>query len=367
MLQNPSQSCALAAALTITAEEELPIARVDTLIAIAETFERLGDMKRANATVDLAKQAAEDIGISIGTEQKMVRIVGPMTGVGRTEEAIEAAHALKDRFLKADALGTIALTQARMGDMDAAQATLDMIVEPLLALRYAVRMVENLAENGVDANAIPVGPLTARIQGIDNVLLKALGEMRLAVIQAKRGETEEAIKLRDQAALALETLSLNHERARIYAGLALAAHMLGDMEMYEDYANRAANLAGGVRSDYDRALAIGDAVAALSVGGHVDRAIDLASRVTDLRAQSRLIDQLSRRSSAHAAVAPLAEHILKAVADHDERFERDRARLAVAQALARIESIQSAAQVIADIETDDDQAQALAVLARVLK
>ncbi|WP_210431333.1 hypothetical protein [Iodidimonas gelatinilytica] len=122
-----------------------------------------------------------------------------------------------------------------------------------------------------------------------------------------------------------------------------------------------------MRSDYDRALAIGDAVAALSVGGHVDRAIDLASRVTDLRAQSRLIDQLSRRSSAHAAVAPLAEHILKAVADHDERFERDRARLAVAQALARVEAIQSAAQVIADIETDDDQAQALAVLARVLK
>ncbi|WP_210432093.1 hypothetical protein [Iodidimonas gelatinilytica] len=348
----------MAAALTITAEEELPIARVDTLIAIAETFERLGDMKRADATVDLAKQAAEDIGISIGTEQKMVRIVGPMTGVGRTEEAVEAAHALKDRFLKADALGTIALTQARMGNMDAAQATLDMIVEPLLALRYAVRMIENLAENGVDTNAIPVGPLTERIQGIENVLLKALGETRLAVIQAKRGETEEAIKLRDQAALALETLSLNHERARIYAGLALAAHMLGDMEMYEDYANRAANLAGGVRSDYDRALAIGDAVAALSVGGHVDRAIDLASRVTDLRAQSRLIDQLSRRSSAHAAVAPLAEHILKAVADHDERFERDRARLAVAQALARVEAIQSAAQVIADIETDDDQAQA---------
>ncbi|GAK34085.1 hypothetical protein AQ1_01981 [alpha proteobacterium Q-1] len=365
-LENPNRTCALASALLVTAEEELPIARVDTLIALGKSFARIGDQDRAAQTLDLALEAARDIGISIGTEQKLALIVGPLTEIGRSEEAIAIASDLNDRFLKADAFGEIALAEARRGNIAAALDHLDRITEPLLALRSTVSMIEWLANEDQNDADLPVSALMDRLDNLDHDLLKALGETRLARIEAERGQPETARDLIAKASEALGALSLNHERARLYAGLALASQALGDQASYEDYADRAANLAAGVRSDYDRPIAIADAVHALTLGGHIDRAAKLAQSVTGLREQSALIRRLAALPGSRPIVQALSDHLLALLTEEDSRFERDRARVAMAEALGDVAAIEQATRIIAAIESDDAQGQALAVLARSL-
>lgn len=363
-LSAPTRSCALTSALMVTADEELPIIRVDLLMAIAETLIEIGDIPHAGETVDLARQAAEDIGISIGTEQKLAQITGMLTAIGRLDEAMDIVASLDDRFLKADALGAIAMAQAKNGQVQEAQTTLDQINEPLLALRYAAEITERISENSEFAETVPVDALENRLASVDHRLLKALGESRLATIEARRGDMEKAQELDASAFETLPSITANHERARLYAALAMTRHAMGDGAGYEDYVNRAANLAAPIRSDYDRTIAIADAVAALSLGKHVERATALAGEITDLREQSALITRLSRKESTHAIVKAYADHVLRTAQTSDSRFERDRARLAIASALGKVAAVDQAVLVISGIEHFSARARALAVLAR---
>ena len=326
-LDAPSRSCALTSALLVTADEELPIVRVDLLLSIAETLIETGNLRHANETVDLARQAAEDIGISIGTEQKLAQITGMLTALDRHDEAMDIVASLEDRFLKADALGAIAMAQARSGRMQDAQTTLDQIEEPLLALRYAAEITETIAEDATLLEAIPVDALENRLASVDHRLLKALGESRLSAIEARRGDMDRAQKLEASALETLPAITANHERSRLYAALAMARHAMGDEAGYADFVNRAANLAAPIRSDYDRTIAIADVVTALAVGDHIDRAVELAGSITDLREQSALVTRLAERKTAHALVRAYADHILKTTQESDSRFERDRAQI----------------------------------------
>ena len=361
-LANPGRDCALAAALMVTADEELAITRVDNLAAVAETFARLGDSDRARATIDLAVEAAHNIGLTIATEQKLAEIVGTMAEAGETARAIDIAEGLGDRFRRANALGAIAMAQVRTGDVAGAQETLDRIKVPLLALKYAVEMTEEIAENGqVDDSA--AAALEALLAQVDHRLLRALGYVRLAVLKARQEETDAARRLRDIAAAERDYILDTADRARLFAGLARAALALGEADAYTDAVSRARGLAMRVNADYDQTIAIADVVAALAAGGGIDEAVDLANRITDLRAQTRLLSRLSRRKEAAQAVIPLAQNVLAAADAADSRFERDRARLAVAKALAAVAAVPQAVEVIAGIENDDTQAQALAALA----
>ena len=364
-LANPSRDCALAAALMVTADEELAITRVDDLIAVAETLAHIGDRARARATVELAIQAAHDIGLTIATEQKLVEIVGTMAEVGETARAIEIAEGLGDRFRRANALGAIALAQARTGDVAGAQETLDRIAVPLLALRYAVEMTEEIAENG-EVDDAAAAALEARLSHVDHRLLRTLGYTRLAVLKARQGEHDAARRLRDAAAAERDYILDTADRARLFAGLARVALALGETDAYADAVSRARGLAMRVNADYDQTIAIADVVAALAAGGRIGEAVDLADRITDLRSRTRLVASLSRRRDAAAAVVPLAQRVLEATAAADSRFERDRARLAVAKALAAVGAVAQAVEVITRIENDDAQAQALAALAQKL-
>ncbi|MFQ5346823.1 MAG: hypothetical protein ACE5ED_03130 [Rhodothalassiaceae bacterium] len=361
-LAEPSRNCALAAALMVTADEELAITRADNLAAISEALAHLGDIDRARATADLAVQAARDIGLSVATEQKLGDIVGILAEVGEAARAIEIAEGLSDRFRRANALGAIALAQARSGDLSGTQATLDRIAIPLLALKFAVDMSEEIAENG-QIDGATAAALERRLGTVDHRLLRALGYTRLAVLKAREGDVEDARRLRDIAAAERDFILDNAERARYFAGLARAALALGEREAYADAVARARGLALRVNADFDQTIAISDVVAALAAGGRVDAAVELAQRVTDLRAQSRLVTRLAGRRAAAAVVVPLARHVLDAANQHESRFERDRARLAVARALAAVGAVPQAVEVIAAMENDDAQAQALAALA----
>ncbi|RMD86498.1 MAG: hypothetical protein D6807_09590 [Alphaproteobacteria bacterium] len=361
-LAEPSRNCALAAALMVTADEELAITRVDNLAAVADALAHLGDIERARATVDLAIQAARDIGLSVATEQKLGEIVGILAEVGEAPRAIEIAEGLTDRFRRANALGAIALAQARSGDVSGAQATLDRIGIPLLALKYAVDMSEEIAESG-QIDGPTAAALERRLGTVDHRLLRALGYTRLAVLKARQGDVEGARRLRDIAAAERDYILDNAERARYFAGLARAALALGETDAYADAVARARGLALRVNADFDQTIAISDVVAALAAGGRIDEAVALAGRVTDLRAQSRLVTRLAARRAAAAAVVPLARHVLDSINEDQSRFERDRARLAVARALAGVGAVPQAVEVIAAMENDDAQAQALAALA----
>ncbi len=364
-LSNPSRDCALAAALMVTADEELAITQVDDLIAVAETFARLGDPDRARATIDLAVEAAHNIGLTIATEQKLSEIVGTMAEIGETARAIAIAEGLGDRFRRANALGAIALARARTGDVAGAQETLGRIKVPLLALKYAVEMTEEIAEKGQVDDAAAAA-LEARLAQVDHRLLRALGYTRLAVLKARQGDIDAARRLRDTAAAERDYILDTADRARLFAGLARAALALGEADAYADAVSHARGLAMRVNADYDQTVAIADVVAALAAGGRVEEAVDLAERITDLRARTRLISDLSRRRDAAQAVVPLAQQVLAAAAAAESRFERDRARLAVAKALAAVGAVPRAVEVIAGIENDDAQAQALAALAQEL-
>lgn len=363
-LQSPSRACALGSALMVTAEEELAITRVDSLIEIADSFARLGDVDRARATLELARQAADDIGISIGTEQKLADIAPIDAAIGYTERAIATAEGLSDPILRVNALGNAALALARHGKAAEAERLLDRIDIPLVAMRYAVDLAEALAESGETIGDL--AGLERRLGAVDNRLLKALGQSRLAVLEARAGRVEEAQRLYAEVEDALPYIGMPEERARLFAGLASVRLALGDRPGYEDYAGRAANLAKGIRSDLDRMAALADVITALSAGGHVDQAVALARNVTDLRDLNALVERLSRRKLSAGAVLPLASHIETTLARSESRFERDRSRLALARALAASGSIGPAVAVIGAIESDDQQAQALAFLAPAL-
>lgn len=364
-LASPNRNCALAAALMVTSEEELAISRVDTLLAVADTFQRVGEHDRALATARLARETAQEIGLTVALEQKLRELVGTLAALGEVEEATAIAEGLSDRFDRADALGAIALALGREGDIAGAQAMLDRIEVPLIALRHAVDLTEEIAERGT-IEATATSALEARIAAADHRLLQALGYARLAVVEARAGRVEEARRLRGLAGDATDRMQKSSDLARLLAALARADLALGDSESHDLNVTRARTMALRVRDELERTLAIGDVVAALGTGGRVDEAVELAREVSDIRSQSALIRRLAGRESGAAAVEPLAPHLLETAASHDSRFERDRARLAVAEALSAVDRVGRAAEVIGTIENDDTQAQALAVLARAL-
>lgn len=364
-LTSPNRACALASALMVTAEEELAISRVDTLLAVADTFQRIGDHDRARATAALAREAAQDIGLTVAIEQKLGDLVGTLAALGEVEEAIKIAENLSDRFDRADALGAIALALGREGDLVGAQAALDRIDVPLIALRHAVDLTEEIAERGTPDRATAAA-LEAKIAAADHRLLQALGYARLAIVEARSGRLEDAKRLYDLAGEATDRMQTSSDLARLLAALARADLALGDRLSWERHVTRARTMAKRVQDDLEQTLAYGDVVAALAAGGQTADAVELAREVSDLRSQSALIRRLAGRKAASATVEPLAPYILDTAAANDSRFERDRARLAVAEALSEVDSVDRAADVIGAIENDDTRAQALAFLARAL-
>jgi len=367
-LDNPSRQCALAAALMITAEEELAIERVDTLIALAETFARLGQEQRARTTAKMAREAAQDIGISAGTQQKLAELAPVLGVIGETDEAIATAEALRDRYDIANALGRIALTLAARGEFDAVQTTLERIREPLLALKYAVEATESIVANGATADEIAAAArlLETRIEGVDDTFLQALGYARLAAMRARLGNAEEARRLAGIAEEMGASINTATRMSRLQASLALVDLALGERQSYDNRVARAGDLAARVYSDYDRASAYGDVIPALAAGDHVERSLELAGRVDSIRTLTALLERLSRDSGQMRAVEAIADLVLERATAEDSRFERDRARLIASQALVRIGAAQQAARAIKAIERDDMQAHGLAVLARAL-
>jgi len=364
-LESPTPICALGAALNATAEERLSIIRVDALLAIAGTFAELGQIERGVRTAEMARTAAEDIGISIGTAKKLAELAPVWAKLGEDARAIETAQSLSDRYLTANALGSIATVQARQGRIEAAQQTTEQIAVPLLALKYAIEVTEAIARNGADL-AEAGRLLENRLDGVDHTLLRGLGHTRLALLHARAGNTEKARSLYTQTADLVPYLTIGAQRAQLLAGLAQVDLALGDKESYESDIARAATIAGRVKGDFDQMQALSEVVAALAAGGKTDRAVELARSVGTLRGQTALLERLSEAEGTDETVRALANHILASLDEEDARSERDRARLAVAGALSRIGAVEQATEVIAGMEQRDTKARGLAVLARAL-
>jgi len=364
-LESPTTLCALGAALTVTAAEQLSIIRVDALLAIAETFAELAQIDRGIRTAEMARTAAEDIGISIGTAKKLAELAPIWAKLGEDARAVELAQSLSDRYLTANALGSIATAQAREGRIEAAQQTVDRITVPLLALKYALDITQVIANNGADLAA--AGKLLeGRLESVDHNLLRGLGYARLALLHARNGNAEKAEALYTQAADTVPYLTIGAQRAQLLASLAQIDLALGDREKYESDVARAATLAGRVRGDFDQLQALSEVAAALAAGGKTDRALELAKSVKGLRGQTDLLKRLSDAPGTGDTVRALAGHILDALDQDEARSERDRARLAVATALSRIGAGEQATEVIAGMEQRDTKARGLAVLARAL-
>lgn len=364
-LEKPTALCALGAALSVTADEQLSIIRVDALLAIAETFAELEQTERGIRTAEMARTAAEDIGISIGTAKKLAELAPIWAKLGEDARAVALAQSLSDRYLTANALGSIAVAQAREGRIDAAQQTIERISVPLLALRYAVDVTEAVASNGADL-ATAGELLEGRLESVDHSLLRGLGYTRLALLHAQDGDVEKAGALYTRAADLVPYLTIGAQRAQLLAGLARVDLALGDREKYESDVARAATLAGRVRGDFDQMQALSEVAAALAAGGKTDRALELAKSVKGLRGQTDLLKRLSEAPGTEDTVRALADYILAALDEEEARSERDRARLAVATALSRIDAVERAAEVIAGMEQRDTKARGLAVLARAL-
>lgn len=365
-LDNPTPVCALGAALSVTAEEQLSIIRVDALLAIAETFAELSQIERGIRTAEMAREAAEDIGISIGIDKKLAELAPIWAKLGEDARALETAQSLSDRYLAANALGSIAVAQARLGRVEAAQQTIERLSVPLLALRYAVDVTDVIARN--DAGLAAASELLeGRLKGVDHGLLRGLGYARLALLHARSGNLEKARALYTQAADIVAYLTIGAQRAQLLASLAQVDLALGDREKYDSDVSRAATLAGRVRGDFDQMQALSEVTAALAAGGETDRAVELATSVKTLRGQTALLKRLAHAPGTQETVRALADHILAGLDAEEARSERDRARLAVATALSRIGAVDRMPQIIAGMEQRDTKARGLAVLARVLE
>jgi len=364
-LDSPTRRCALASALSVIAEERLAIVRVDALLAVAETFAALGQTERAQTTAEMARTAAEDIGISFGIKRKLAELAPIWAMLGRDDRAVELAEGLSDRYLTANTLGRIAVTQARAGRVEAAQSTLGEISVPLLGLKYALEVTGAIARSDApleEASAL----LEARLDTVEDKMFRGLGLAQLAALHARAGQAEKAVNLREQARDLVPYLTITAQRARLLAGLAQIDLALGDRESYDSHVARAATLAGRVKGDFDQLQSLSEVVAALAAGGETASAMELARSVPTLRGRSALVMRLADEPDTEKAVDRLAGHILDSLGEEDARSERDRARLAVATALTRIGDVDRATRIIAAMEQRDTKARGLAVLARAL-
>jgi len=366
-LQEPTRSCALAAALAVTAEERLAIMRVDALMAIAETFADIGQKDRAQESLTMAQKAARNIGISVGTERKLAEMADIWAMLGEDDKAIEIAKSVSDEIHTANALGRIARVQARQGRVEAAQSTLDEIGFPLLELNYAVEVTEIVARDDAVAFSDPGAVLEARLDEVKQDHLRGLGYTRLAMLHAERGNREKARTLRGRAEEILQGLTMASQEARLQAGLAQADLALGERKSYRGRMTRAVTLIERILGNFDQNRAVREVVAALAAGDQVDRAVELAARVEDLRDQTALLERLAERENAPRVVEALAGKILERLDDEEARAERDRARLVVATAFSRLGAVERAAEVIRNMEQRDTKARGLAVLARALE
>ncbi|MGF1606228.1 MAG: hypothetical protein ACFB22_07795 [Rhodothalassiaceae bacterium] len=369
-LATPSRECALRTALRVTADEELAIERAKVLLALADSFRVIGAEQRAVEALSLAAKEARDIGISIGTEQHFVEIAGLYGAMGRQDAADRIITEIEDRILRARARGEAALGLLRAGRAEASAALLTAIEVPAIAQEYALRAAEYLvrAEGQTDP-----GPALAAadtlLNGNAQRFYRELGQLRLATALARAGRAEDAQAIRAGIDVSLDRSLPPDFRAELLAGLARLDIALGDREAATRNLTAATRWLRRSTVTYDRNRALGVVAAAALAADQRDLVARLAEDVEDLTARTRLIDTLApaiTTSQDRALLVDLARQTLPLIDALEGRFERDQARYDLVTALIDAGAGQAAAEIIAAIEDDDQQARALAYLARLL-
>lgn len=369
-----SQDCALRMALRVTAAGDLSIERARVLYAVADTLHELGDAQRARVTTTLAKEEAAAIGISVGTEQNYVRIAGLQGELGDAEAARATVAEIDDRYLKAHGLGHMAVGLTRAGQTDAAIAALRSVAEPVIGFNYALQVIEELAQHNrgldqVDAlEEVVAGLIDAESQS----LLRFVADARLAAARAALGDTDGPSREMERLKDDLSYFTHVPDQARALVALARLQTALNGRGVANEMLERAIRYTFRIRVDYDRDRILRELVLAIAEQGDYSRAVEAMERFGSEQARSETLDLLAQRVGRTGdeqgldVLRTVARNGLEGVAALESRLARDKIRVDYAMALTNIGAVEDAVQTIAAIENAEEQARALAYLARAL-
>ncbi|GIX16774.1 MAG: hypothetical protein KatS3mg119_0960 [Rhodothalassiaceae bacterium] len=363
----PTRGCALASALLVTARQDLAIDRVDNLIALARSFLALGENARARQVLRLAEQAAEGIGIAIGTERKLAEIA-PLYGLaGDPARAEELLARIGDATTRAAAMVALAENLARAGQVEAAVALTERIDKPWLALDALDRVIRAAAARDGEVPADLLARLERRIDGLPRYILSDLARAHLALLLARRGEVERARAMWQALDARLTGLGPAAEEVRLAAALLPVDRALGETQAGAHHLAIIARRVEHLGIDDDRRHALAEAATALALAGRdAEARAVLALAGDDYRLLLDLAGALLEAGAPPELLAAAADRVLDAAAAQELRAERDRGRLVAVRLLVAAGRRDAAIAAVRAVEDPGLKARALAMLAPLL-
>ncbi len=359
----PTQSCALSAAVATAVAEELPIERARVLVSVARALADIGNQGQASATLALALEEARSVGINFVTQEKLKDIAPVYAQIGEGARAIELAQEIDVRIIREQVLSDILESAYANGDLATAQAAINLFANASRAFWEELNLLAHAPVDvvqGADFTAYE-----ARVRDLTRPDQRMRGLVLLAVIAHKMGNSGERDALLDEASDQYDRIVSQSARANMGAlrtSALLSAGINGD---------RFARSYAQARADGDRLRAFDDVrsfarrIGPIEVAqGDVDSALARLDRIGDIEAQARYLAQLGPVDS--FKVVEFYQNAADAVAEIEDRFERDRLRLVLVASAVRTARVDSAVGIARQIEDDDAQAAGLAAIAPIL-
>ncbi len=368
-LAQPAGSCALEAALLVTARQDLAIDRVDNLLALARSFIAMGDRDRAHQLLQVAERTAARIGIAIGTERKLAEII-PLYGlIADTENAERLLARLTDENRRAAAMARLAENLTRAGRAEVALAMVERITRPWLALDALDRVVRILARRNGGVSGTLINRFSRQIDRLPRYLLRDLARAHLALLLARKGERERAAAIVADLDRQLTGMGPAADELRLAAALAMVDLVLNDEAARNRHLQIILRRASGLGLDEDRRRALAEAATTLTLAGRADAAANLLT--TAIADDYRLLLSVARALGDADAPAELllatSRLVDSTTAIQSLRAERDRGRLVAIRLFVAAHRREPALTTVRRIEDAGLRARGLAMLVPLLR
>ncbi|RMF75336.1 MAG: hypothetical protein D6740_01080 [Alphaproteobacteria bacterium] len=367
-LAHPARSCALEAALLVTARQDLAIDRVDNLLALARSFIAMGDRDRARQLLQVAERTAAQIGIAIGTERKLAEII-PLYGlIADTENAERLLARLTDENRRAAAMARLAENLARAGKAEAALALVERITRPWLALDALDRVIRVLAQRDGGVPDALIDRFSQQIDRLPRYLLRDLARAHLALLLARKGERERAAAIAAELDRQLTGMGPAADELRLAAALTAVDLALKDETARNRHLQIILRRAPGLGPDEDRRRALAEAAVALALAGRMNAARDLLMEGVsdDYRLLLAVAQALLDADAPADLLATIGEHVVSAALTQSLRAERDRGRLVAIRLFVAAHRREPALETVRRIEDAGLRARGLAMLVPLL-
>lgn len=360
----PSRDCAFSSALQTAVAEELSIERARILVAVSESLLAVGERDQAIGSLGLAVEEARNVGIDFVAQEKIKDIAPLYAAAGDFDMALSLAENLAIRLTKERVLSLLVKEAYAAGNKAAVDRALGGFVNE--SRRFWERLNHAVHAPAEMIAALDRSALEAQVRGLKRPDHLYRGLSLIAALSHKIGDMETRDRLLTETADVLDLVASDMIRADILT-LRLQAFHTVDMEddAFQETYRRASILADRIRAREEKwrlSVRLGSVEAQT---GWAQRALDRVATFDAIAEKAEYLatlDALPALSSIGETLASLQSEL----DDVEDRFERDRLRLLMIRAAAAGDARDTAMSIVRSMEDDDTQAQALALVAKIL-